>query len=104
MAGEIEIMSTSDLDAGELAGRTDLLRDILYNAGFYKWSAVKHFNAAVLSEIEMGIRQWGGLHFEIRTTNSDAISLQETRVKKGESCEFVFCREEIMVLCRISDE
>ncbi len=66
-----------------MAGRTDLLRDILYNADFYEWCAVKRFYAAVLSEIEMGIRQWENGTLKLEQQILMPFPFKKQDVKKG---------------------
>jgi hypothetical protein len=55
--GKLKLFSQG-MSEPEFAGRTELLKDVLFNAGYYEWSAVKRFYASVLSEIEMGARRW----------------------------------------------
>ncbi len=58
IAGEIEIITSGEITEYEKNCRLNLATEILYDVGLYEWQAVKRFYAAILSEIEMGIRTW----------------------------------------------
>lgn len=59
VAGELEIISSVELSERERWARMNILKDIIYAAGFYEWAAVKRLYVAILTEVEMGIRAWG---------------------------------------------
>ncbi len=59
VAGELEVIKSNDICDDERWSRLDILTDLMCAAGFYEWSAVKRLYMAILTEVEMGVRNWG---------------------------------------------
>ncbi len=56
--GEMEVISSGKISEYEKAARLNILKDILFNARFYDWAAVKGLYVAILTEVESGTKQW----------------------------------------------
>ena len=59
IAGELNIIINNLISKQEKQARLKMLGDIVFNTGFYQWSAILKLHAAILSEIEDGVREWG---------------------------------------------
>ena len=59
IAGELNIISNNLISKQEKQARLKMLGDIVFNTRFYQWSAILKLHAAILSEIEDGVREWG---------------------------------------------
>ena len=57
-AGELNIIDRHDISPVEKRGRTDLLKNILYLAGYYEWRGILNFYATIINQIELGIKGW----------------------------------------------
>ena len=57
-AGELNIIDRHDIPLVEKRGRTDLLKNILYLAGYYEWRGILQFYATIINQIELGIKGW----------------------------------------------
>ena len=42
----------------EKIGRTNILCDSVFNMGFYEWPAILKLHAAILTEIQSGVKSW----------------------------------------------
>ncbi len=49
VAGELKVLSTDEISYHGLKDKIELLNDVLFNAGFYDWSAIKRSYSLVLS-------------------------------------------------------
>ena len=58
VAGELEIISDSDLSSTEKNGRVALLKKLVYYYATYEFKGLKAFYAAWLREIELGKKSW----------------------------------------------
>lgn len=58
VAGELEIISDSELTSSERTGRLNLLKKIVYYYSTYEFKGLKAFYAAWLREIELGKKKW----------------------------------------------
>ncbi len=59
VAGELELVTSGEISERERRSRLNILKDLMCAAGFYEWSAVKRLFVAVVTEIKMGVREWG---------------------------------------------
>ena len=57
-AGELNIIDRPDISHIEMRGRLDLLKNILYLAGYYEWRGILQFYATIINQIEMGVKDW----------------------------------------------
>ena len=57
--GELETITSDRTPEREKEGRIRLLKQILYHAGSYEWSALLDLHTAVVRKIEVGERDWG---------------------------------------------
>ena len=58
-AGEMEILTSNEISENEKNARSQLFKDIIYNSLHYEWQAVLRLHAAILTEVENGMRCWG---------------------------------------------
>ena len=57
-AGELNIIDRPDISSIEMRGRLNLLKNIMYLAGFYEWRGILQFYATIINQIEMGMKGW----------------------------------------------
>ena len=57
--GELEVIQSGLISLEEKEHRLKMLNDTMYNAAFFEWSAVLRLHAAILSDIERGVLDWG---------------------------------------------
>ena len=67
IAGELEVISESDISKEERNGRISLLKKIVYYSGTYDFKGLKAFYAAWLREIELGKKSWSDDPQQIET-------------------------------------
>lgn len=60
--GELEIMNLADIGEVEKQARSFMLQNAIYFSGFYQWSAILKYHAAILDKIERGQTEWGENH------------------------------------------
>jgi len=60
--GELEIISGREASKIEKIERMKFLKEIIFNAEHFEWSALLRLHAAVLREIELGNMDWGESH------------------------------------------
>ena len=58
IAGELNIIDIPDIFPIEMRGRLDLLKTIMYLAGFSEWRGILQFYATIINQTEMGIKGW----------------------------------------------
>ena len=58
VSGEINIIDRHNISMVERNGRMQLLKQILYLAGYYEWRGILQFYATIIHQIEMGIKAW----------------------------------------------
>ena len=59
VARELNIISSKHIGETERLARTELLGDMVFNAGHYQWSAVLKLYSAILMRMENGELRWG---------------------------------------------
>jgi len=79
VAGELEIISACR-DKKEKNGRIDLLKSLMYLAKSHDISVIRSLYAAVLREIEIGIKNWGD---DFSYVESAILSKQKSQGKSG---------------------
>ena len=58
VSGEIYIIKRHNISMVERNGRMQLLKQILYLAGYYEWRGILQFYTTIIHQIEMGIKAW----------------------------------------------
>ena len=58
VSGEINIIDRHNISMVERNGRMQLLKQILYLAGYYEWRGILQYYATIIHHIEMGIKAW----------------------------------------------
>ena len=66
VAGELNIIDTENISRSEKRGRMKILKDILFLAGCYEWKGILDFYAAIINQIEMGVKTWESSFLEER--------------------------------------
>ena len=67
VAGELEIILSSQISRGEARGRLRFLKKIMYYANIYEWKGLLQFYAAWVRRIELGHSTWNDDPAEIET-------------------------------------
>ena len=83
-----------EVSASVLAFRMEHLEHLMYFATIYSWSCVLRFHAAVLVEIEKGVRKWGDdtRHLEAMTLVHQRQEPKKKEVKsRSASAKPLFC-------------
>ena len=60
IAGELEIISQSNISSTEKYARLELLKRMMYLNNTFDFSVIKSLYAAIMRDIELGYRKWGG--------------------------------------------
>ena len=58
ISGELNIIDRDDILQPEWRGRLNLLKHILYLAGFYEWRGCLQLYVTIINQIELGIKSW----------------------------------------------
>ena len=58
ISGELNIIDRDDILQPEWRGRLNLLKHILYLAGYYEWRGCLQLYATIINQIELGIKSW----------------------------------------------
>ena len=58
VSGELNIIDRDDILQPEWRGRLNLLKHILYLAGYYEWRGCLQLHATIINQIELGIKSW----------------------------------------------
>ena len=58
VSGELNIIDRDDILQREWHGRLNLLKHILYLAGFYEWRGCMQLYPTIINQIELGIKSW----------------------------------------------
>jgi hypothetical protein len=59
VAGELEIVTSSETSELEKRGRLILLKQLAYLLGVYDWSLLRNVYIAIIRKIEIGLMNWG---------------------------------------------
>ena len=86
-AGELNIIDRPDISYIEMRGKLDLLKNILYLAGYYEWRGILQFYATIINQIEMGVKDWDSDFSEERSLVllPYALSNRRDRPPQGQS-------------------
>ena len=101
IAGELEVISESDISKTERNGRISLLKKIVYYSSTYDFKGLKAFYAAWLREIELGKKSWSDDPQQIETAiltkhirpskSSQPVSKKEAGKSSSEEEKVWFC-------------
>ena len=101
IAGELEVISESDISKTERNGRINLLKKIVYYSSTYDFKGLKAFYAAWLREIELGKRSWSDDPQQIETAiltkhirsqkNSQPVSKKDSSKSSSDKEKVWFC-------------
>ena len=58
VSGELNIIDRQGISHTERTGRMRLLKDILFLAGLYEWKGLLDLYAAIINQIERGLKSW----------------------------------------------
>ena len=58
VSGELNIIDRDDILQPEWCGRLNLLKHILYLAGYYEWYGCLQLYTTIINQIELGIKSW----------------------------------------------
>jgi hypothetical protein len=97
VAGELEIISSRNIDKVEKNGRIKLLKKIAYYFELYEWKGIKKLYAHIIGKIENGVATWKHDFSEVETPLLIKYAKSEQKSKIREKREVK--KEETVFYC-----